>query len=477
MIDESLLKLAIEEALGKGAYYAEARYHSIIEFNTALLNGRVLGASYSNSVGIAVRVYVDGGQGFASTPRLDRDSILDAARRAVAAARTSASLRRRPLRLAPARLGYARYSVVEKKPFNSVDEHDKISMLKEIVQSLELKKGDMEIESNTLSYEESLEEKIIVNSDGAYIESRIPRIEVFYNLSAKYGANRANRWKQLGGSGGLEVLDSIGLRDAMQEDVESLYVNLVKARNMTGSRRMDVILAPEIVGLSVHESAGHPSEADRILGREAAQAGLSYRTFMKSGERIGSSHVTIIDDPTIPGSSGFYLYDDEGVPARPRVLIENGVIREMLHNRETAAVYGVGSNASARALDYRSEPIVRMANTYMAPGDYSLEELVEDVKEGIYMKKYMEWNIDDRRWIARYVGLETYLIKDGRILEPLKNVVLEINTREYYSSIDAVGKDLYFETGTCGKGEPMQGIPVWMGGPHVRLRSVEVRGV
>lgn len=475
MIDESILHWAIGEAARLGASYAEARYHSLREFTFSLLNGRVIGGSHSDSTGVSIRVYAGGGQGFASTSTLTRESVLDAVKRAIAAARTSATARRTPARLSEARLGRARYSVLEKKPLDSLSEDAKISMVKEELGSVEMRRGDMEIESHTIGYKEYVEEKIIINTDGALIYSRVPRVEVFYNLTGKHGALRANRWRELGGSGGLEVLDG-GLAPSIQGDVDSLYVNLVKAKSMTGSGRMDVVLSPEIVGLSVHESAGHPSEADRVLGREAAQAGLSYRTEMREGERIGSEHVTIIDDPTIPGSMGFYLYDDEGVAARPRILIERGVLRELLHNRETAAAYGVESNAASRALDYRSEPIVRMANTYMAPGDYSLDELIEDVRDGVYIKKYMEWNIDDRRWIARYVGLEAYRIRQGRLEEPLKNVVLEISTRDYYGSIDAVGKDLTFEAGSCGKGEPMQPLPVWMGGPHVRLRSVEVKG-
>ena len=476
MIDESLLYRAIDEATRLGASYAEARYHSLNVFNFYLLNGKVIGGSYSDSTGVSVRVYVGGGQGFASASTISWESIADTVKRAISAARTSATSRKSPARLAPARLGTAKYSVAEKKPLSSISEDAKILTVREALNGVEMKKGDMEIESHTVAYRESVEEKVIANTDGAFVASRVPRVEVFYNLTGKHGALRANRWRELGGSGGLEVLDGMDLASSIQDDVDSLHVNLVKARNMEGTRRLDVVLSPEIVGLSVHESAGHPSEADRVLGREAAQAGLSYRTEMGEGERIGSEHVTIIDDPTIPGSMGFYLYDDEGVAARPRVLIDKGVLRELLHNRETAASFGVESNAASRALDYRSEPIVRMANTYMAPGDYSLDEMLEDIKDGVYIKKYMEWNIDDKRWIARYVGLEAYRIRNGRIEEPLKNVVLEISTRDYYGRIDAVGKDLRFEAGSCGKGEPMQPLPVWMGGPHVRLRGVEVKG-
>ena len=180
----------------------------------------------------------------------------------------------------------------------------------------------------------------------------------------------------------------------------------------------------------------------------------------------------MIDDPTIPRSYGFYLYDDEGVPARPRYLYREGIINEHLHNRWTASVFGVESNAAARAMDYNSEPIIRMANTYLKPGDYSFEELIEDVELGVYIRSYMEWNIDDVRWGQRYVGLEAYMIERGELGKPVRNPVLEVTTGGFYSRIDAVGRELRFYPGTCGKGEPAQGVPVWFGGPDVRLRKV-----
>jgi len=119
---------------------------------------------------------------------------------------------------------------------------------------------------------------------------------------------------------------------------------------------------------------------------------------------------------------------------------------------------------------------VRMANTYLEPGDYSKEELFEDVKDGIYIKSFMEWNIDDRRFNQRYVGLEAYKIENGELKERVRNPVLEVTTIGLWSAVDAVGKDLEFQAAYCGKGDPMQGIPVWTGGPHIRLRDVTLGG-
>ncbi len=467
-LDTDLLYELVDRMASMGASYAEARLHLTRSRSFTLVDGRVVAVSVEASEGVALRAVVDGGLGFASAPlAAGREAALEAAARAVAAARAAAGS---GVELAPARLGRARYAVYERIPVGSVSLEDRVGEMGEVLRSLDA--GGVELERVALHYSESVEEKAVVTSDGAHVESRVPRVAVFYNITAKGGGRRANRWFEIGASGGLEAVAAEDVRASMQDDVWSLSVNLLKA-SPPPRGRMDVVLSPELAGIIAHEAAGHPSEADRVLGREAAQAGLSFRAEMREG-RIGSEHVTVIDDPAIPGSFGFYLYDDEGVPVRPRYLYHRGELAELLHNRETAAVFGVESNGAARAMDYESEPIVRMANTYIAPGDYRFEELVEDVREGVYFKKYMEWNIDDVRWGQRYVALEAYIIRDGRVEEPVRDAALEVTTKSLFSSVDAVGRDLRFYAGICGKGEPAQGVPVWMGGPHLRLRGVRL---
>jgi TldD protein len=118
-----------------------------------------------------------------------------------------------------------------------------------------------------------------------------------------------------------------------------------------------------------------------------------------------------------------------------------------------------------------------MANTFVEPGDYRFEELLEGIENGIYVKNFMEWNIDDRRYNQKYVGLEAYRIEKGQLKGLLRNPVMEMTTTSLWSAVDAVGRDLEFNAASCGKGDPMQGIPVWTGGPHIRLRNVRVGGI
>ena len=232
-----------------------------------------------------------------------------------------------------------------------------------------------------------------------------------------------------------------------------------------------------MVGLICHESSGHPGEADRILGREAAQAGESYLSIDSVGMEVGSPLVNVVDDPTLPGSYGFYLHDEEGVKARRRYLIKEGRICEFLHNRETGATTGTKSNGASRATAYNREPIVRIANTYLESGDMSFEELIEDIEKGVYIRNFTEWNIDDRRFNQRYIGFEAYVIEDGELGSPVRNPTIEMTTVGLYKAVDAVGDDLRFWGATCGKGDPQQGVPVWTGGPTIRLRNVSLGGV
>jgi TldD protein len=317
---------------------------------------------------------------------------------------------------------------------------------------------------------------MIVTSDGAKVGSKTPRVEMdlfLTVLDAQKGT--AQRIISLGESSGWEGIERWDVPLRAAKEVDALSLTLLKAESMK-EETCDVVLGPEVVGIVSHESSGHPSEADRMLGREAAQAGETYLQRDSISTKIGSDVVNVVEDPTLPRSFGFYLYDDEGVKARRRYLIKEGRVAELLHNRETASEFGVSSNASSRAVSYDREPIVRMSNTFVEPGGLEFDELVEGVRYGVYIKNFMEWNIDDRRFNQRYVGLEAYRIEDGELRGRLRGPILELTTPALWSSVDAVGRDIEFSAASCGKGDPMQGIPVWTGGPPIRLRNIRLGG-
>jgi len=470
-----LLRFAINYALSKGARYAETRYHLNSETSIILRNDRVISAGITQRRGIGIRVMYDGVLSFTSTSILSKDSIREAVDKAILYARTFTNRVKAKRGLGEAKFGRAKYEAIALKDFDSKPMDVKISELKELWKIINKSVKESKVASFAVIYSELCEVKELMTSDGAWIQSKIPRVRTMINfVLAHPQRGTAQRILDFGESGGLELVEKWRMNEVLEEEAKAVERVLLKGVEPP-KEPIDVIIGSEVVGLIVHESAGHPMEADRIWGREAAQAGESYvKMDMIGKERIGNEHATVIDDPTIPGSFGFYLYDDEGVPARARYLYYKGLINEPLHNRWTAYIYGVESNAAARATDYASEPIPRMSTTYLEPGDMSFEELIEDVKLGVYIKNYMEWNIDDIRWGQRYVGLEAYMIRNGEIGEPVRNPVLEITTKAFYSLITGKTKDLRFHPGICGKGEPSQPVPVWHGGPDVKLSKIRL---
>ena len=475
---EDLLRSAVDLALSMGAEYAEARFQ-LDEIESIILKNGIPEASVlEEKRGVGVRVIFKKALGFASTDRASRRYILEATRRACKMAKAASKYVKAGVSMGEGELGRGRFEVKPRIKFEYVDMDSRINLLKEADKLAEeaTEKAGAKLPARILTLDTMRTEKTIITSDGAEISSITPR-SAFLAFMTAYHPQKgtAQRYLNLGEVSGWEAVEKWNLTKLLKDEAHTLAKVLMEAEKPPKGT-FDVVLGPEVVGLACHESSGHPGEADRILGREAAQAGETYLKMDSVGLRVGSEHVNIVDDPTIEGSFGFYLYDDEGVKARRRILIKEGVINEFLQNRETASVFGVESNGSARASAYNREPIVRMANTFLEPGDYSFEELIEDVKDGIYIKNFMEWNIDDLRFNQRYVGLEAYRILNGELEGMIRNPALEVTTIGFWSAVDAVGEDLEFQAAYCGKSDPMQGIPVWTGGPHIRLRNIRFDG-
>jgi len=475
---EDLISSAINLAGKLGADYAEARFQSDFRESIVLKNGVPEVSVFAELRGFNVRVIFKHSLGFASTNILTRRAARDAAKRAVKVARASTRVLKEGVWMGEGRLGDERVEVKPRIKFDCVDLDSKVLLLKEADKSAKdaAMEAKAKLPARMLTLDTLTTERIVVSSDGARVSSVVPRVALNSFLTAHDPQKgTAQRHFNLGEAAGWEAVERWNLQKLLWEEAYSLSKTLMEAHSPpTGE--MDVVLGPEVVGIVCHESCGHPAEADRILGREAAQAGETYLKADSIGLQVGSSVVNVVDDPTLPGSFGFYPCDEEGVKARKRVLIKEGVINEFLHNRETAHRFEVESNASSRSTAYNREPIIRMANTFLEPGDYSKEELIEGVKHGVYIKNFMEWNIDDRRFHQRYVGLEAHRIENGKLIERVRNPVLEITTVGLWSAIDAVGKDPEFQAAYCGKGDPMQAIPVWTGGPHARLRKIRLGG-
>ena len=457
--------------------YAEARFHSIKELAAILQNGEPKPTISIEKQGIGIRLIYDGVLVFASTNMFD-DSINELLEKTIMKAKSSKKISKSPIKFSQEKSNKNEWVAIEKDNLKNIHVDDMISVLKEVDGYITSFNSDISLPNRTLILDNSIEEKFYVNTDGTHLLSRVPRVSFHSQITANHNGQLSSfsipaGYAGLGRSGGWEVIKTFDLSNYVPKQLV-IASNSIKSKSEKFDGDIDVIVGPDIAGLVAHESCGHPFEADRILGREAAQAGESYLDFDCNGTQIGSKEVYVSDDPTIPGSMGFYLFDDEGVESKKRQLITAGVITDLLHNRETSYKINFHSNAASRSTEFDKEPIIRMSNTFIEPGDYELDELLTDIKNGVYIKNFMEWNIDDRRENQRYVGFEAYKIKNGELDINIKSPVLELTSKKFWSSVDARSKNLNFKAANCGKGIPMQGAPVWTGAPDVRLRNLRV---
>jgi TldD protein len=469
---KDLAAFSVREARKLGATYAEARIQGSVGSGFLLKNGEPQPSTMGDSFGMGIRVIYAGALAFGATNTLERAAVRSLTTKTVKMAKGSVGLVKRKVRLDDSPGVHQKVVAPEKEKIEGADAAWLKSLLVEIDKRVQAGKG-AKIPNRILIAASELDEKYYVNSDGSEVESRIPRVHFFGILTAIENGEVAQRMIQQAETGGLEVVKRLGLVSKVEEEARILRQVIARATKLQPGV-MDVILSPELSGIAAHESVGHPQEADRVLGREGAQAGESYLKRGSIGFKVGSKEANISDDPTIIHSNGYSPVDDEGVKATKRRLITDGRVTEFLQNRSTAVELKARNNGAARSTDFNREPIIRMSNTFVEPGDYSTDELVKEVKHGIYLKSFTEWNIDDKRLNQRYVGLEAYRIEGGELGEMVKSPVLEITTPALWGSVKARGKRLEFEAAVCGKGDPMQGIPVWTGGPDTLFGKVRI---
>jgi TldD protein len=468
-MDEDIAEFALEAATSLDITYADVRMETQKQNELTIKNGVLDVASYMVKEGLNIRIFTDHGVGFSSTSKLDKKSVEKTVKEAFK--QSKACKRKIPPRLSIEKTTDAVWRVSEKEKISDVGIETKLDTLFEVDKKI-TSLGNLS--ARIFMYTDKQTEKFFLNSEGSRVKGYIPTVACLYYLTVKHNNQVEQSIQRFGYSGGWEGVLKFNMAEDAEKEVKALQT-LMDTGKKSPEGTMDLVVGPVVMGIICHESCGHPTEADRILGREASQAGASFLNEELLGTRIGSDEVTVAEDPTIVHSFGYYGYDDEGVKTRRRLLFKNGLINEFLQNRESAAAMGTVSNGAARSSGFNREPIVRMANTFLVAGDYTKEELIEDVDHGIYMMSYTEWNIDDKRYNQKYIGRESYLIEKGEIQHMVKRPVLEITTPAFWKAVDAKGTDLDFRAGNCGKGDPIQEMEVLYGGPTTRLRGVYMR--
>jgi len=466
-MDEDLALFAIEHASKMGAEYADARLETHFNELITVANSKIERGIINRKRGIGIRTLVNGAWGFQSTTDLTKRGIRKAVETAFKVAKASSKHVPTPVKLASTKMYKTAYKAKVKIDIENLAFEDKMKDMLTWEKALHTSK---KIARGLVDYTGIKINKIFVNTEGANI--KFSNMLVWAELKADAKQRNLIQFytRTVGQSGGYEIFTKTDM-EKVSAEVGKKAENLLKAKPAKTERDATVILDPDYVALLVHEIVGHPSEGDRVLGREAAWAGTTWWAG-KIGETIGSKYVTVYDDPTIPGTLGFYKFDDEGVKAKRKVLIEKGVLKGHMHSRETAAIFGVEPNAGMRAITFEYIPLIRMSNTFFAEGDWKFEELLQETKKGYLVSCMRHPSIDDQRFNWTISAQEAYEIKNGEITTHLRDAALTSTAPKFFKSVDAATKKkIIVPLPGCGKGDPMQGLYVGNGGPYLRGKA------
>jgi TldD protein len=476
---KDLTDRALDTAAQLGATYADVRVIRRREESIAVKTGRVEGVAMGESEGFGLRVVVDGAWGFAASDRLDLAEADRVGALAVRIAKASATALRRSVVLddrPPARGTFE--TPVEEDPFE-VPLDRKIGELVAADRAAANVKGIVFTES---TYAAQREWRTFAATDGSYTEQTVTHVGAGLEANAIEGDEHQRRSYPDAGGGyqaaGYEYIRKLDLASHAEAYAEEAVALLTAPQCEPGRRT--IVLDPSQLYLQVHESCGHPSELDRVFGTEASYAGTSFLTTDKldSGFRYGSDQITIVADATAAGGMGTFGWDDEGVAAQAVPLVKEGIFVGYLSSRETAPRIGRHSGGAMRADGWNRIPLIRMTNVNLLPvPGMSLDEIVADTDDGLYLASNRSWSIDDRRLNFQFATEVAYEIKGGKKGRLFKNPTYTGITYEFWRSCDAVGDERSFVmlgTPNCGKGEPGQTAHVGHAVPGARFRNVQV---
>ena len=497
-LKRSLADTALQAAREAGASYCDVRIGRYLRQFVATREDKVTGVVNTESTGIGVRVIAGGAWGFAATSSLTRDAVANAARQATALAKANAGIRSEPVRLAPVKgVGETSWKAPIRKNAMAVPVKEKVDLLL-AVNAAAMKAGANFVNSSIFAINE---QKYFASSDGSYIDQDIHRIAAPMSVTVIDKASGKFRSRDgLSAPMGLgyEYLDGnaadkttlpsgvivYGKSYDMLEDAVAASKQArekLKAPSVKPGK-YDLVLDPSHTWLTIHESVGHPTELDRVLGYEANYAGTSFVTLDKVKERFqyGSPIVNITADKTERGSLGAVGYDDEGVKTQKWDIIRDGKLVSLQAVRDQAHMLGLDhSQGSCYADSWSSVQFQRMPNVSLQPGEKTLSvaDMVKDVENGIYIVGDGSFSIDQQRYNAQFGGELFHEIKNGKITGLIEDVAYQTRTPEFWNSCAAVCDKRDYRLGGSfndGKGQPGQSSAVSHGSSTARFNGVNV---
>ena len=432
--------------------YADVRTVKGPFTSISLKDGKVENVVDSSNFGVGIRILLNGSFGFASTNKEDE---LDAAMK-------------KALKLARTTEGKAKLSC-EKAYVDKVEtkarENPRDIAIEDKIEKLFSANAAARIDSIkniSISYTDACSEKFFLNSSGSEIIQKETLTYMGIVAVAMKNGIMQEGYEVLGGRGGIEILNGAEIK---AETAAERAVKLLNAKTPKGGNFCAVIDG-KLAGVLAHEAVGHACEADLVLADNSV-------LLSKTGGKIGSGLVNILDDATLDVATGFggFAYDDDGVPGQRKYLMKEGILNSFLHSRDTASEFNLNSTGNMRAASYSDFPVVRMSNTFFEPGESNLDEIF-DVKSGVYAKGMKGGQVNPKTGNFVFVAEEGFLIENGELTELLRDITLNGDILTTLKEVDAVGNDFKMSPGFCGKSG--QTIRVSDGGPHVRIKNVAV---
>ncbi len=460
-VDEAWMSRILAEALSRGGDYADLFFEYRIASSLTYEEQQVKNASRGIVCGVGIRVVHGDQVGFAFSDDLSPEKVLHAARTAAHIAhRTSTWIG--PVNVTP--LNFPNLYPVT-VPTVLAELRSKLALIERA--SLAARAYDSRITKVNIHLTDEIRHLQFINSEGTFWRDVQPMIRFDLFAVAEQGENRQSGYHGGGGRYGMEYF-ALRSPEELGEEVARLAVLLLDAIEAPAGPQ-EVVLGCADSGILLHEAVGHGLEADFNRKNLSTYSG-------RVGQSVASELCTIVDAGLFENMRGSINVDDEGHAPGENVLIEGGVLRGYMHDRLSAKLMGVSPTGNGRREAYNCVPLPRMTNTYMMPGQHDPEEIIRSVKRGIYAKRFGGGQVDITKGDFVFSVNESYLIEDGKVIAPLKNVTLIGNGPDVMTKVTMVGNDLTHSDGvwTCGKSG--QRVPVGVGTPTIKISEITVGG-
>jgi TldD protein len=453
----------LREALREGGEFADLFFEQTHSVAIICEEDRIEKVISGLDVGVGLRILFGKKTFYGFTTEISKESLLNLAKRISRSAKEGGGERinvhPRPSRAVP--VSSSLYQI-QKHP-ETLSMEERVSAVKRANESA--RRLDPHIQQVRVLYRDVNQKLTISNSEGILTEGeRVGTVFSVQVVSAK-GDIVQTGYEPVGGTVGFELFDLHPPEEVAEVATKRSLLMLSARKAPMG--KMAVVLSSEAGGTMIHEAIGHGLEAD------LAQQGLSVYS-NKIGEKVASSLISVVDDPTLPQKRGSYAFDDEGVASRRTILVEQGILKGYLYDRLSALEDGVESSGNGRRESYQDRPIPRMSNTMILPGKMEPEEIVHSVEKGLFVKKMGGGQVNTVNGDFIFEVNEGYLIEKGSVGEPVRGAVLIGNGPRVLKDIDMIGSDLGFGIGTCGKDG--QGVPVADAQPTLRIPELVVGG-